>query len=110
MKKHYPDLIEIYLFHGIGVMHLKEIFTKDFIFSGTSNFTFSGLDINIETNKFVNNKEEAGQRIIEFNKNLITHSDITKVEFDNPQQAPKKEKAENKFAFFERLIKKMNTE
>ena len=79
MKKHYPDLIEIYLFHGIGVMHLKEIFTKDFIFSGTSNFTFSGLDINIETNKFVNNKEEAGQRISFFNNTLIINTDIKKV-------------------------------
>jgi len=38
-------------------MHLKEVFSEDFLFSGTSNFTYSGLDRNIETNNFVKDND-----------------------------------------------------
>jgi len=70
MKKYYPLSIEIYIYVGeYGVMHLKEIFTEKFLFTGTSNFTFSGLNSNFETNWFF---EDEGilvqERIEDFNK------------------------------------------
>jgi len=43
-------------------MHLKEVFSEDFLFSGTSNFTYCGLDRNIETNKFVKDNKLVNDR------------------------------------------------
>lgn len=80
-------------------MHLKEIFTEKFLFTGTSNFTFSGLNSNFETNWFF---EDEGilvqERIEDFNK-LINRQDIKQVELNNFEGVPKKEAeaAETKF-------------
>ena len=55
-------------------MHLKEVFSEDFLFSGTSNFTYSGLDRNIETNNFVKDNDLVQDRKDMF-KQLLNFSD-----------------------------------
>ena len=47
-------------------MHLKEAFQDNLLFTGTANFTFSGLDGNVETCSFFKDSDKAQERIIQF--------------------------------------------
>lgn len=67
MKKKYPEYLKIYLSNEPScTLHLKEIFQNEVLFSGTSNFTYSGLDCNDETNRFEKNEKLTNERITMF--------------------------------------------